>query len=194
MLGSHNSFSYLPVKRWWMKLLVPWSKCQNVNIILQWNRGVNFFDLRVRLINGIWHIVHNRIDYGEYAEDIIERLYNRIQFFTRSPSDKVYIRIVLDERKESKLPMSSHTYKNLFKQFCDNFRHNFDTNIKLAQTIVYWDWSVTDYLHFNIIEDHSSVKTKWYQYILGTKWYANKVKHKYNEYKKSNNIYLVDYV
>ena len=62
--------------------------------------------------------------------------------------------------------------------------------------IIYWLWKnpFKEGVITPIIEDHSSVKAKWYQYILGTKWYANKVKHKYNEYKKSNNIYLVDYV
>ena len=70
-------------------------------------------------------------------------------------------------------------------------------NIKIhIDPIIYWQWKspFKDKAITPIIEDHSSVKAKWYQYILGTKWYVNKVKHKYNEYKKSDNIYLVDYV
>ena len=47
-LGSHNSFSYLPVRQWWMKPFRFVGRCQRVSIEKQLSLGVTFFDLRLR--------------------------------------------------------------------------------------------------------------------------------------------------
>ena len=49
MLGSHNSWSYLPAKKWWMSPFKFVAKCQNINIRDQYNiYNVRCFDLRIR--------------------------------------------------------------------------------------------------------------------------------------------------
>lgn len=192
MLGSHNSFSYLPVKHWWIAILKPWYKCQNKTIYEQYNSGIRYFDVRVRYINDKWCLVHNKIVFNASINDT---LLSFIFSNKCSDSDIRYIRIILDERK---CPENSQYLIDKFIEFIKklySMMAYWNINIHI-DPIIYWQWknpfkgkAITP-----IIEDHSSVKTKWYQYILGTKWYANKIKHKYNEYKKSDNIYLVDYV
>ena len=49
ILGSHNSWSYLPPKHWWMWSFHFMAKCQRVDIREQYEKyGVRCFDLRVR--------------------------------------------------------------------------------------------------------------------------------------------------
>ena len=48
IVGSHNSWSYLPSKKWWMAPFKFMAKCQDLNIIEQYEIGVRCFDLRVR--------------------------------------------------------------------------------------------------------------------------------------------------
>lgn len=48
MIGSHNTFSYLPIKNRWMSFLKPWYKCQDKDIVQQINNGARFFDIRVK--------------------------------------------------------------------------------------------------------------------------------------------------
>lgn len=62
MIGSHNTFSYLPIKNKWLSFLKPWYKCQEYDIITQINKGVRYFDLRIKFSKkGELQIVHNKI-------------------------------------------------------------------------------------------------------------------------------------
>ena len=64
ILGSHNSWSFLPPRKWWQKALAFTARCQRLNIQQQYEAGVRCFDLRLRRINGDWHVVHNSFDYA----------------------------------------------------------------------------------------------------------------------------------
>ena len=69
MLGSHNSLSYLPIKGW-KKILRPWVRCQDKSLKVQYELGVRYFDVRVRLINDRWHYCHNNADLGSIDEHL----------------------------------------------------------------------------------------------------------------------------
>ena len=57
--GSHNSWTYLKPKKWWMYLIRWAAKCQSKNIIEQYNAGVRCFDLRLKCKeNGDMCIAH----------------------------------------------------------------------------------------------------------------------------------------
>ena len=71
MIGSHNTFSYLPAKHWWVTILKPWYKCQNKTIYEQYNSGVRYFDVRVRYINDKWCLVHNKIVFNASINDTL---------------------------------------------------------------------------------------------------------------------------
>ena len=71
ILGSHNSWTYLTPKKWWMKLISFTAKCQDYHIYDQYYRyGVRCFDLRVRFnSDGKAIISHGIIEY-DFDEEI----------------------------------------------------------------------------------------------------------------------------
>ena len=65
VLGSHNSLSYLPVKRWWMWPIRFMARCQRVDIRRQYEMGVRCFDLRIRSDkDGALVVAHGCVEYG----------------------------------------------------------------------------------------------------------------------------------
>lgn len=84
MLGSHNSMSYLPAVKWWQRWQKRWYRCQNHTIEEQIKLGARYFDIRLKLINGQWHFVHNKIDFGLEDENVYLML----------STDKAYVRFI----------------------------------------------------------------------------------------------------
>lgn len=120
ILGSHNSWSYLKPKKLWMKALAFTAKCQEKNIVEQYdNYGVRCFDLRIRFDGRTPHIVHNDFDYGR-LNDIKKNL----QWL--NDKGDVWIRILHDVRKEK-----DHTPASIenFKQLCESLKKDY-LNIK----------------------------------------------------------------
>lgn len=76
ILGSHNSWSFLPPRKWWQKALAFTARCQRLNIQQQYEAGVRCFDLRLRDINCHMHVVHNSFDYGILASLFDSHSYN----------------------------------------------------------------------------------------------------------------------
>lgn len=75
ILGSHNSWSYLPVRKWWMKPIAFTARCQSVDIKKQYEMGVRCFDLRVRFNKyGLGVVVHGIVEYCYTASKIYEDL------------------------------------------------------------------------------------------------------------------------
>lgn len=167
MLGSHNTMSYLPIKGW-RRLLKLWIKCQSLTIQEQYNFGIRYFDLRVKLINNEWHLCHNKADFGTLNKQLkdIKQVVS---------SSDTYFRIILDERKKPKRNIA--IYKHKFFSLCDNLKN---IGFNIDSVIIYWEWKEYECPKIELHEYHASVSASWYQYILGTKWFA---KH-YNKYAK----------
>ena len=48
LLGSHNSLSYLPPKKWYMKPFHFMARCQSVDYVKQYEEyGIRLFDIRL---------------------------------------------------------------------------------------------------------------------------------------------------
>lgn len=47
-IGTHNSLSYLK-NQWWLRWLNFTAKCQNLNIGQQYEAGVRYFDIRIKM-------------------------------------------------------------------------------------------------------------------------------------------------
>lgn len=194
MLGSHNSLTYLTPKTIWGKILSPWTKCQNKFLDRQFDSGVRYFDIRVKFDkNGNPIIVHNKIKYKGDLINILDQFNNYIKLYHNT--DIVYLRIILDIRKTPYNKYEKDRQYGLFVDLCNRIDKNY-TNLKVNTAITYWNWKSLENFNspFTMIENHASVEAKWWQYLLGTKWYANKVKPLYKDYINSNEIYLVDYV
>lgn len=190
MLGSHNSMSYLPPQNLWGKITRPWNKCQGKNLEEQYHSGVRYFDIRLRWIDGDWHLVHNRVNYGVVFFTDLAKKFNKVC------CDKTYLRIILDERKQ---PAYSEMLTDRFLAFIKCFMKCLLNNIFIDSVITYWNWKEYKKPTIEVKEYHSSVIARWYQYLLGCKWFA---KH-YNKYAKeqhydyvedSERVLLLDYV
>lgn len=74
ILGSHNSWSYLSVRKWWMKPIAWIARCQSVDIRKQYKIGVRCFDLRIRYNEDGLVLAHGIVEYdysiGELFQDL----------------------------------------------------------------------------------------------------------------------------
>lgn len=61
ILATHNSLSSYAPKKWWMKMLNPFARCQSLSIEEQYKRGVRMFDIRVR--PHTWEASHGLVRY-----------------------------------------------------------------------------------------------------------------------------------
>ena len=184
MIGSHNSMSYLPPKNLWGKITRLWNKCQDKTLEEQFNRGVDYFDIRINFYNDEWHFVHNKVDYGVVNDNIWKYI----------GKNKIPIRVIYDQRSK---PKASSYRTNRFITYLWILIKKYNVNIDSA--ITYWDWKEHYKPLVEVKEFHASVSAKWYQYILGCKWFA---KH-YNSYAKKRHygysednerVLLLDYV
>lgn len=189
MIGSHNSLSYLPPQNLWGKITKLWGKCQDKTLKEQYDAGVRYFDIRIQLhINSNddyeWHFVHNKVDYGK----VNNWIWNWLGKY------KCPIRIIFDQRSK---PDYAEKRTKIFKGYIYIIKRDF--NVVVDSAITYWDWKEHLNPTIEIKEYHASVSTPWYQYILGTKWFAKR----YNKYAKETyygysedieRVLLLDYV
>lgn len=120
ILASHNSWSYLRPKTWWMRLIRFTARCQRKNILDQYRLSVRCFDLRVRFKNWKPVFAHGIIEY-EYTEDEVMK----DLFFLNDLSDvedPVYIRVVNEIRN-----VNDYTERQVtqFRTFCSALEARF---------------------------------------------------------------------
>lgn len=96
-LGTHNSMSYLPPKKWWHKLFHFMSKCQQVPIEEQYEKyNARYFDLRLRQDkDGRWYFAHGQSLFYKENVDVYS-----VCSFLNSKEDTV-VRLVLEELKRN---------------------------------------------------------------------------------------------
>lgn len=151
MIGSHNTFSYLPTKNIFRR----WGRCQEVSYIVQYIFGVRCFDVRVKFDTtkkGTSYdlqklqLVHNHITYKGGWDTLREFLY-----FLVDRGD-CCVRLILDIRQK---PKDAEKQQELFVRLIDYARNTL--HIKIAEAIVYWDWSYEVSPKLKITENHASV-------------------------------------
>lgn len=145
ILGSHNSWSYLPPKKWWMKLIAFTAKCQSKTIQEQYSKyNVRCFDLRIRFDkNDKLVIAHGIVEYDYSEKDLFKDLTyinNRNDCFVR----------VLHEVRTKK----AYTEKGvkLFDEFCTKLEKDYP-NIQFYNGKNLYNYKVDHYFDSNIIED-----------------------------------------
>ena len=95
MLGSHNSLSYLPCRKWWMYLINWAAKCQSKTLIEQFHDGAKYFDFRVRFKDGKPVIAHGLIEYKGNIDYMVANL----NYFAEYFKETIYLRFVLEYNK-----------------------------------------------------------------------------------------------
>lgn len=74
ILASHNSWSYLPPKKWYMKPFRFVAQCQDYDIRTQYEHGVRCFDLRLQYDGDTLHVVHGSMVYKITCKELLEHL------------------------------------------------------------------------------------------------------------------------
>ncbi|UKK52123.1 hypothetical protein L6472_05965 [Prevotella sp. E13-17] len=92
IIGSHDSWTFLRPKRWWMRLFAFTARCQQLNIYDQYAAGARCFDLRVKFTNGVLKIAHGLIDYEVSETEVMGDLY----YLNMHPD--TYVRVIHEIR------------------------------------------------------------------------------------------------
>lgn len=167
MLGSHNSLTYLPCRKWWMYLINWAAKCQSKNLIEQYHSGVRYFDIRVRFDdNGKPVIAHGLVEYKGVAENCICIL-NQI---ARHYKEHIHVRYVLEFNKE---PKDCNRQKLLLSEFVQNLISNYP-NLTCDYLMTKWNERIITRYNLDksiLVHKYSSVleskRFLWIPY-----WYA----------------------
>lgn len=122
-LGSHNSFTYLPVKKWYLKPLTYFARCQHKSPIdLCKDEGVTLFDLRVRFDkDGNVKIHHGFIEFDNRNDEINHQL-DILNYRANVLKEEIYVRVILEYNKEPK--DLEHQIK-CFKEYCSMLKKSF---------------------------------------------------------------------
>ena len=150
ILGSHNSWSYLPVRKWWMRPFAFMAKCQNVDIMTQYEKyDIKCFDLRVLAESDGVIVAHGMAEY----KITVPKLYEDLKYLD-SKGD-CYVRVLNEVRTKKQ-----HTPQEIvsFQRFCLHLESNYP-NIKFwcGRNLV--DWAIDFYFKENpsCEEKYSSV-------------------------------------
>lgn len=157
--ASHNSFTFLKPKKWYMKLFNFMSRCQRKTIKEQYNNyDVRMFDLRVAFDeNGNPSIKHGLMNYG------YNNIGNTLKWLN-DKGDSIFMRVILEASRKK----CTNTQEEYFKQYCNWLENNFP-NIKFTEGCRKYDWhNLYKFSNSNpdVEEDYSSVKDS----ILNDLW------------------------
>lgn len=112
-IGTHNSMTYLPPKKWWMCPFNFIAKCQSLSIEEQYKLGARMFDIRVSYDkNGKIELRHGLITYDGDICSILKYLNSR-----KKSDGQIYVRLIL-EINNSKEALRQIP---LFLQHCEKF-------------------------------------------------------------------------
>lgn len=184
MLGSHNSMTYLPLMGWG-RVLRPWVRCQSLTLTEQYERGVRYFDIRIRPDKaGQWRFCHNNVQLDDTVRGFAD-------IFRVAQHHGVHFRFVLDIRRK---PKGADEHRNIFTYYVRYLQ--FERGLQIDSAICMWEWR--ELLSTRKIvqqEFHASVSAPWYEYILGCRWFA---KHHNRKAMQAvalcNEALLLDYV
>ena len=180
ILGSHNSWTYLTPKKWWMRLLAFTARCQSKTIGEQYfDYNVRCFDLRIRFDK-----------YGNpvLAHGIIEYDINCLNLDNLNKLDNCIIRVIHEARNKEQ-------YKpNLFKKYCENLEVSYP-RIKFFCGRNMYNWEVI----YNFKNDYT-VK-EYYSSVCKPQliddwwpWLFARINNKNISKRIEEDILLVDYV
>ena len=185
MLGSHNSLTYLPCRKWWMYVINLTAKCQSKTLSEQFHDGVRYFDIRLKWDSRkeSWVIAHGLIEYKGNIRRVLETLNYLAEFY----NEKLYVRFLLEYNKRP----------NDFVRYA---RGEY-SNIKYHLIETKWDEKVIERYSNNIILIHyySSV-LGWKRFFLIPYLYAklhnkeNRKTFKVSLEDKDNKVLMLDFV
>lgn len=152
ILASHNSFTFLKPKKWYMTPFNFISKCQSKTIEEQYNLGTRYFDLRVSFNKfGNVELRHGLMIYKGGMNEISKAL----TFLNERPFT-VYVRVIHETNKYK----DTNTSRELFTMLCIHLENTYK-KIKFLDGRTKYNWEeVYSFNNSNpeLNADFSSVK------------------------------------
>jgi len=187
ILGSHNSWSYLPPRKWWMRPIAFTARCQSADIRKQYELGVRCFDLRIRFTDeGRMVIAHGIVEYKVSGAE----LYRDLRWIDEQGDS--YVRILHEARNERQY---TKFYASLFHDLCKN--------IEVIRGHIHW-WCGRNLYNWEKDYDFGDDPKCYEKYgsVSGKKWlygwwpwlYARLHNREIREQGTDNDILLIDYV
>ena len=125
-LGTHNSMTYLPPKKWYLYPFRFIAKCQSKTIQEQYELGARMFDLRIKFDKkGTPEFRHGSMAFKGSVTKTLQFLNTK----------KVYVRLLLETKK------SDIDQEEMFRIFCRDCQEYFP-NIKFFCGRRKFDWKV----------------------------------------------------
>lgn len=124
-LGTHNSMSYLPPKKWWMYPFRFIAKCQNKSIEEQYKLGARMFDIRISFDGLIPEFRHGYMSFKGNVEEVFNYL--------NSLNTNIFIRLLLEIDKPN------NAQENLFISKCVKWETEY-CNLKFFCGRRKYDW------------------------------------------------------
>ena len=195
MLGSHNSLTYLPCRKWWMYLINWAAKCQSKTLSEQFHDGVRYFDIRLKWDSRkeTWIITRGLIEYKGNIRRVLETLNSLAEFY----NEKLYVRFILEYNKR---PNDEATKIIKLRNFVRYARGEY-SNIMYHLIETKWDKKVIEAYSNNIVLIHSySSVLGWKKFFLIPYWYAklhnkeNRKTFKASLEDKDNKVLMLDFV
>ena len=188
LLGSHNSWSYLPVAKWYMKPFAFMAKCQEVDIREQYEtHRVRCFDLRVKFDNNNKFVLAHGSAVYKYDTSKLLCDLNYI-----NSKEDCYVRVIHEVRKKKE-----HTDKAMdsFSEFCNflmkTFKH---TKFWCGRNLYNWEYDYIFWYSPTCEEKYASVCSPkliddWYP-----KLFAKRKNKAILEAGTGKEILLIDFV
>lgn len=158
IIGSHDSMTYLRSERWWMRPFECWARCQSKSIQEQYDKGVRYFDLRIRFDNnGVPYFAH-----GLMAYDKRVTVYKVLDFLEEM-EDVACVRIILETVRSA-----SEYQRKCFYEECIYFRYFYNLPFVFG---IKNPWQ-TDPYPLPFVEIAKHFDRKW-EALLTPRWFAD---------------------
>lgn len=196
LIGSHNSFTYLKPKKWWMRLCNIFAKCQSKSILKQYDIGARYFDLRIRFNRPYFDglvVAHGLMEYDTDYNAIVDLL----SYLNKRSNNNIYIRI-LYEMPSKNNSKDSQLKEDTFISLCYKFEQMFPHIIFCGGQRKY-DWKPLAFLkpHPESIDLYSSrtwtILDDWCPWLYA-KLMNNKNYKKYKDKEPKNGFMLMDFI
>ena len=150
MIGSHNAWSFLKPKKWYLRPFAFMAKCQDKNIQKQYAAGSRYFDLRIRFDKHMDPVIcHGAMEY-KYTPKQLEYDFKWLDF-----QGDAYIRIILELR--GKYAGTENWQKLLFLDYYNYLHEKYPSIVFLNGATLPSGEKVLDLEDLPIAEMYSSV-------------------------------------
>lgn len=195
MLGSHNSCTYLPCKKWWMYLINWTSKCQSESLSEQFLKGVRYFDIRVkydRKAESHWIISHGLVEYKADINDDVLNVLNNLAAYTK---ENVYVRFLLEYNK---IPDDFATKVYSLKSYLGWARGEYPSLTFHVMMTKWNEWEAIKWKDIDVHHAYSSI-LGWKRFLWVPYWYARFHNKKTRKERKellesTDKVLLMDYI